>query len=174
MTNEEIVLLADLMLKVDNGEVPQKILDEALEKIALAQDFTALQLAYNVFSRRPYGVLFDNPITLGRAQDMGEYLNAQSEAKRVAIGDDEFLDMLIFYPPSVHIRGSASQHYKDIVVEREGLPTLRGTRMVRGGLVTVTSEDGRQKITQAGGSPPDTLARMLLIELENERLAQSR
>jgi hypothetical protein len=60
-------------------------------------------------------------------------------------------------------------NYRPIIVEREGKPTLRGMMWVNRGLVTVTSEEGRQKTTQVGGSPADTIARLLLIELDGGR-----
>jgi hypothetical protein len=37
------------------------------------------------------------------------------------------------------------------------------------GLLTATAPDGRKKTTQLGGSPPDTLARLLAYELECEK-----
>ena len=58
----------------------------------------------------------------------------------------------------------------DVVVEREGKEPLRGQTWVANGLVTVTTPDGRQKTTQVGGSPPDSISRIMLIELEEERL----
>jgi hypothetical protein len=39
----------------------------------------------------------------------------------------------------------------------------------RSGSVTVTSSDGRQKTTWAGGSPR-AIARIMLVELDEERL----
>jgi hypothetical protein len=41
---------------------------------------------------------------------------------------------------------------------------------VKNGMVTVTTPDGRQKSTQIGGSPPNSIARWMLIELEEARL----
>ena len=61
-------------------------------------------------------------------------------------------------------RGEAE--YEEVVFKRKGKKPLKGTMWVADGIVTVTSEDGRQKSTQVGGSPPRTLARMLLSELE--------
>lgn len=61
---------------------------------------------------------------------------------------------------------------REIIVEREGEPTIRGHYWVWENLVTVRSEDGRQKTTQVGNSPPHTIARLLLRELEGARLAK--
>jgi hypothetical protein len=36
-------------------------------------------------------------------------------------------------------------------------------------LITVTAPDGRQKAAQLGASPPETLARLMLLELEREK-----
>jgi hypothetical protein len=57
----------------------------------------------------------------------------------------------------------------EVKAEYRGIE-LPGQMWVAGGLVTVTTSDGRQKTTQVGGSPPDSIARMMLIELERERL----
>jgi hypothetical protein len=62
------------------------------------------------------------------------------------------------------MRGEAE--YEELVFERKGEKPLKGTMWVADGMVTVTTEDGRQKTTQVGGSPPRTLARMMLRELE--------
>jgi hypothetical protein len=51
---------------------------------------------------------------------------------------------------------------REIVVEREGKPTLRGHYWVRENIVTVTSEDGRQKSTQAA-TPADRHRRLILV-----------
>jgi hypothetical protein len=56
--------------------------------------------------------------------------------------------------------------YEKLVFERKGQKPLTGTMWVADGMVTVTSEDGRQKTTQVGGSTPRSLARLLLAELE--------
>jgi hypothetical protein len=52
-----------------------------------------------------------------------------------------------------------------LAFERNG-KTLRGHFWTRDGMVTVKSSDGRQKITQIGGSPPRVLARLMLVEME--------
>ncbi len=62
----------------------------------------------------------------------------------------------------------SAAHDGEIVVERYNGPTLRGHMWVRNGTVTVTSCDGRQKTTWAGGAPR-AIARLMLIELEGER-----
>ena len=41
-------------------------------------------------------------------------------------------------------------------------------RVDRNGIVTVWHTDGRQRPTQVGGSPPETMAKVLLLELEKE------
>jgi hypothetical protein len=61
--------------------------------------------------------------------------------------------------------------YRELVVERRNGMTLRGQMRARDGSVTVTSSDGRQKTTWAGGSPR-AIARLMLIELEGERLGK--
>ncbi len=63
----------------------------------------------------------------------------------------------------------ATDHYGEIVVERHNGPTLRGQMWALNGSVTVTSSDGRQKSTWAGSSPR-AIARLMLIELDEERL----
>jgi hypothetical protein len=67
-------------------------------------------------------------------------------------------------------RTRASVRYREIIVEREGGAILRGQMWVKNGVVTVTTPDGRQKSTQIGGSPPYSIARWMLIELEEARL----
>jgi hypothetical protein len=41
---------------------------------------------------------------------------------------------------------------------------------VHDGAVSVTTPDGRWKATQIGGSPPHSLARIMLMEMEEARL----
>jgi hypothetical protein len=60
-------------------------------------------------------------------------------------------------------------HDGEIIVERHNGTTLRGQMWANNGSVTVTSYDGRQKTTWAGGSPR-AIARLMLIELEEARL----
>jgi hypothetical protein len=60
-------------------------------------------------------------------------------------------------------------HDGEIIVDRAGGVTLRGHMSARDGSVTVTSSDGSQKTTWAGSSPR-AIARLMLIELEEERL----
>jgi hypothetical protein len=52
---------------------------------------------------------------------------------------------------------------------RQGRP-LRGRMSVHDGAVRVTTPDGRWNATQVGGSPPQALARIMLIEMEEARL----
>jgi hypothetical protein len=66
-----------------------------------------------------------------------------------------------------------SDYHEEVVVERDNGPTFRGQMWVRNGAVTVTSSDGRQKTTWAG-SLPRAIARLMLIELEGERLRKPR
>jgi hypothetical protein len=66
-------------------------------------------------------------------------------------------------------RPSSAANYAEIVIERKGQPTLKGEMWVTDGLLTVTSSDGRQKTTQIGNSRPVGLARLMLLELEDER-----
>ena len=58
--------------------------------------------------------------------------------------------------------------YAEIVIERKGQPAIKGQMWVDGGLLTVTSSDGRQKTTQVGNARPAGLARLMLLELEEE------
>ena len=66
-------------------------------------------------------------------------------------------------------RPSRAANYAEIVIERKGQPTLKGELWVEGGSLTVTSSDGRQKKTQVGNTRPAGLARLMLLELEEER-----
>ena len=66
-------------------------------------------------------------------------------------------------------RPSRAANYAEIVIERKGQPTLKGEMWVMDGLLTVTSSDGRQKSTQVGNARPAGLARLMLLELEDER-----
>lgn len=64
---------------------------------------------------------------------------------------------------------SSAVDYAEIVIERKGQPTLKGKMRVAHGLLTVTSSDGRQKLTQVGNARPAGLARLMLLELGDER-----
>ena len=44
-----------------------------------------------------------------------------------------------------------------------------GKMRIEDGLVTVTAPDGRTKSAQLGGSSPETMARLLLLDLEREK-----
>jgi hypothetical protein len=44
-----------------------------------------------------------------------------------------------------------------------------GTMKIDDGLVTVTAPDGRTKSAQLGGSSPELVARLLLLELDREK-----
>ena len=46
---------------------------------------------------------------------------------------------------------------------------ITGVYSVFGDKVTVTAPDGRQQTAQLGGSLPESLARMMLIELEVQK-----
>jgi hypothetical protein len=52
---------------------------------------------------------------------------------------------------------------------RQGKP-LRERMSVHDGAVRVTTPDGRWNATQVGGSPPQALAKLMLIEMEEARL----
>jgi hypothetical protein len=67
-------------------------------------------------------------------------------------------------------RPSSAADYAEIVIQRKGQPALQGAMWVAEGLLTVTSSDGRQKTAQVGNSRPAGLARLMLLELEEERL----
>ena len=67
-------------------------------------------------------------------------------------------------------RPSSAADYAEIVIQRKGQPALKGEMWVADGLLTVTSSDGRQKTAQVGNSRPAGLARLMLLELEEERL----
>jgi hypothetical protein len=45
-----------------------------------------------------------------------------------------------------------------------------GTIRIEDGLLTVTAPDGRTKSAQLGGSSPELVARLLLLELEREKI----
>jgi hypothetical protein len=64
-----------------------------------------------------------------------------------------------------------SGHYdREITTtSRQGKP-LRGRMSVHDGAVRVTTPDGRWNATQVGGSPPQALAKLMLIEMEEARL----
>ncbi len=60
----------------------------------------------------------------------------------------------------------------DIEIQfRGGNPKKRysGKMRIEDGLVTVTVPDGRSKSAQLGGSSPETMARLLLLDLEREK-----
>ena len=44
-----------------------------------------------------------------------------------------------------------------------------GTMKIDDGLITVTARDGRTKSAQLGGSSPELVARLLLLELDREK-----
>ena len=67
-------------------------------------------------------------------------------------------------------RPSSAADYAEIVIQRKGQPALKGEMWVADGLLAVTSSDGRQKTAQVGNSRPAGLARLMLLELEEERL----
>ena len=46
---------------------------------------------------------------------------------------------------------------------------ITGVYSVFGDMITVRAPDGRQETTQLGGSLPESLARMMLIELEVQK-----
>jgi hypothetical protein len=46
---------------------------------------------------------------------------------------------------------------------------VSGIWSVCGGRITVIAPDGRQHTTQLGDSTPETLARLMLIEIEGQR-----
>jgi hypothetical protein len=52
---------------------------------------------------------------------------------------------------------------------RRGRP-LRGRMSVHDGAVSITTPDGRRQVTHVGGSLPHSLALMMLVDLEEERL----
>jgi hypothetical protein len=58
---------------------------------------------------------------------------------------------------------------EELIVERRNGIIHRAQMRACDGSVTVTSSDGRQKTTWAGSSPR-AIARLMLIELEEERL----
>jgi hypothetical protein len=63
-------------------------------------------------------------------------------------------------------------HDGEIIVERHNGTILRGQLRANNGSVTVTSSDGRQKTTWAGGSPR-AIARLMLVEMEEARLGNT-
>ena len=67
------------------------------------------------------------------------------------------------------MRPSNAADYAEIVIERKRQPALQGEMWVMDGLLTVASPDGRQKTTRVGNARPAGLARLMLLELEDER-----
>jgi hypothetical protein len=67
-------------------------------------------------------------------------------------------------------RPSSAADYGEIVIQRKGRAALNGEMWVADGLLTVRSSDGRQKTAQVGNSRPAGLARLMLLELEEEHL----
>ena len=67
-------------------------------------------------------------------------------------------------------RPSSAADYAEIVIQRKGQSALKGEMWVADGSLTVTLSDGRQKTAQVGNSRPAGLARLMLLELEEERL----
>ena len=67
------------------------------------------------------------------------------------------------------MRPSNAADYAEIVIERKRQPALQGEMWVVDRLLTVRSSDGRQKTTQFGNARPAGLARLMLLELEDER-----
>ena len=67
-------------------------------------------------------------------------------------------------------RPSSAADYAEIVIRRKGQSALKGEMWVADGSLTVTLSDGRQKTAQVGNSRPAGLARLMLLELEEERL----
>jgi len=59
MTDEEIVAIADCILRAQAGEVDQATLDAETEKATRAEDRVALNLAHKILSGRPYAVCSD-------------------------------------------------------------------------------------------------------------------
>jgi uncharacterized protein Veg len=49
---------------------------------------------------------------------------------------------------------------------------MTGVYSVIGDMITVTAPDGRQETTHLGGSLPESLARMMLIELELKKVSK--
>jgi hypothetical protein len=164
MTNEEIIVIADCILRAEAGEVDQATLDAETEKVTRAEDHVALNLACKILSGRPYTVCTDVPVIWVRASSMADYLNASYKQMQIDIGDGEFLVADVYRPAAPR---EADKPYKRITVSREGLAPLEGTQFVRGGIITVTSKDGRQKSTQVGGMQPDVLGTILLRELRD-------
>src|SRR5215472_11968756 len=67
-------------------------------------------------------------------------------------------------------RPSSAADYAEIVIQRKGQSAIKGEMWVADGSLTVTLSDGRQKTAQVGNSRPAGLARLMLLELEEERL----
>ena len=67
-----------------------------------------------------------------------------------------------------NLQGGSMQREISFYSERYGRH-VSGVWSVFGGRITVTAPDGRQQTTQLGNSTPETLARLMLIEIEGER-----
>ena len=59
----------------------------------------------------------------------------------------------------------------DIEIQFRGGTRKSGIRVdeIDDGLITVTARDGRTKSAQLGGSSPELVARLLLLELDREK-----
>ncbi|MDR4306559.1 hypothetical protein IHQ68_08010 [Chelatococcus sambhunathii] len=55
----------------------------------------------------------------------------------------------------------------DVSIEHDGRE-ISGSYQVKDGLITVTADAGGSKTTQLGGTPVETLAKMLMRELARE------
>jgi hypothetical protein len=72
------------------------------------------------------------------------------------------------YKPQLVITGFLMQREISFYSERYG-KHLSGIWSVFGGRMTVIAPDGRQQTIHLGSSTPETLARLMLIEIEGQR-----
>jgi hypothetical protein len=114
MTNDEIITLADSLIRVERGEteISEAALNAKVDKVALAEDMTALRLAQKILTGRPYAICSDNLLIVLRAEMMASSLNAVSEPKRFEIRKYEFVDMAVFYPRHDVRHDSSGPHLK--------------------------------------------------------------
>jgi hypothetical protein len=60
------------------------------------------------------------------------------------------------------------EYYESEIRFRAGHRRYSGMMKVEGGVVTVTTEDGRTKTTEIGASKPGIVARIMLVQLGKE------
>jgi hypothetical protein len=130
MTDEEIVAVADCILRAQAGEVDKATLDAETERVTRAEDHVALNLACKILSGRPYVVCTDVPVIWMRASSMAEYLRASCKQMQIDIGDGEFLAADVYRPAAPR---EADKPYKRILYPVKVWPPWRAPNFFAGG-----------------------------------------